>query len=163
MVLLRRSVGAVGVGSVPGGAAGGARLSVLRLCEGRVPSRDYVGRDKVPVARERGVGVGKRLVGRRRAGRRRAGRRGAGRRRLGVGVEWTRSHHRGLSRAMALQVTKSVGRLLCFSAFLSVRPKLISGHPIGWVRHPTSESLSRARLMGMCVTWPAHRRTRLWK
>jgi hypothetical protein len=65
MVLLRRSVGAVGVGSVPGGAAGGARLSVLRLCEGRVPSRDYVGRDKVPVARERGVGVGKRLVGRR--------------------------------------------------------------------------------------------------
>jgi hypothetical protein len=51
------------------------------LGEGRVPSRDYVGREKVPVAGERGVGVGRRLVGRRRAGRRRAGRRRAGRRR----------------------------------------------------------------------------------
>jgi hypothetical protein len=28
---------------------------------------------------------------------------------LGVGVEWVRSRHRGLSRAVVLQVTKSVG------------------------------------------------------
>jgi hypothetical protein len=49
------------------------------LGEGRVPSRDYVGRGKVPVAGERGVGVGRRLVGRRRAGRRRAWRQRAGR------------------------------------------------------------------------------------
>jgi hypothetical protein len=50
MVLLRWSVGAVGAGSVPGRAVGGARFGVLRLGEGRVPSRDYVGRGKVPVA-----------------------------------------------------------------------------------------------------------------
>jgi hypothetical protein len=47
----------------------------LRLGEGRVPSRDNVGRGKVPVAGEKGVGVGRRLVGRRKTGRRRAGRR----------------------------------------------------------------------------------------
>jgi hypothetical protein len=57
MVLLRWSVGAVGAGSVPDGAVGGARFGVLRLGEGRVPSRDYVGRGKVPVAGERGVGM----------------------------------------------------------------------------------------------------------
>jgi hypothetical protein len=74
MVLLRWSVGAVGAGSVPVGAVGGARFGLLRLGEGRVPSRDYADREKVPVARERGVGVVKRLVGRRRAGCRRAGR-----------------------------------------------------------------------------------------
>ena len=50
MVLLRWSVGAVGAGSVTGGAVGGARFGVLRLGEGRVPSRDCVGRGKVPVA-----------------------------------------------------------------------------------------------------------------
>jgi hypothetical protein len=84
MVLLRWGVGGVGAGSVQGGAVGGARFGVLRLGEGRVPSRDYVGRGKVPVARQRGVGVGRRRVGRRRAGRRRVGRRRAGRgRRVG--------------------------------------------------------------------------------
>ena len=51
MVLLRWGVGAVCAGSVPGGMVGGARFVVLRLGEGRVPSRDYVGRGKVPVAR----------------------------------------------------------------------------------------------------------------
>jgi hypothetical protein len=51
MVLLRWSVGAVGAGSVPVGAVGGARFGVLRLGERRVPSRDYLGKDKVPVAR----------------------------------------------------------------------------------------------------------------
>jgi hypothetical protein len=60
----------------------------------RDPSRWYIGR--VPVARERGVGVDKRLVGRRRAKRRKAGRRRAGFRGLGVrglsmGVEWVSS------------------------------------------------------------------------
>ena len=39
----------------------------------------------------------------------------------GLGVEWVSSRHRGLSRAMALHVAKSVGRSLRFSAFLSVK------------------------------------------
>ena len=52
MVLLKWSVGAVGAGSVPGGAVGGARFGVLCLGEGCVPNRDYVGRSKVPVAGE---------------------------------------------------------------------------------------------------------------
>ena len=55
----------VGAGSVPGGAVGGERFSVLRLSKRRVPSRDYVGRGKAPVAGERGAGGGRRLVGRR--------------------------------------------------------------------------------------------------
>jgi hypothetical protein len=50
MVLLRWGVGAVGTGRAKGGAAGGARLGVLRLGEGRVLSRDCIGRGKVPVA-----------------------------------------------------------------------------------------------------------------
>ena len=62
IVRLRWSVGAVGAGSVPGGEVGGARSGVLRLGEERVPSRDYVGRGKVPVAGERGVEVGRGLV-----------------------------------------------------------------------------------------------------
>jgi hypothetical protein len=95
---------------VPVGAVGGARFGILRLGEGRVPSRtrtrnntnpndteanaagrrgvrvcsrDYIGRGKVPVAGERGVGVGRKLVGHRGAGRRRAVFRRAGRRRAG--------------------------------------------------------------------------------
>jgi hypothetical protein len=71
MVNLRWGVGAVGAVCVPGGAADGARFGVLRLGEGRVPSRDYVGRVKVPVAGVSGVGGDRRLVGCRRAGRRR--------------------------------------------------------------------------------------------
>ena len=59
MVLLRWSAGAVGAGSAPGGAVGGARFGALRSGEGRVPSRDYVGRGKVTVRGERGVGVGR--------------------------------------------------------------------------------------------------------
>jgi hypothetical protein len=61
------------------------RFGVLLLGERRVPSRDYVGRGKVPVAGKRGVGVNRRLVGRWRAGRCRAGRRRAERRRAGRG------------------------------------------------------------------------------
>jgi hypothetical protein len=44
-------------------AASGARFGVLRLDEGRKPSRDYVSRENVPVAGERGVGVGRRKSG----------------------------------------------------------------------------------------------------
>jgi hypothetical protein len=44
----------------------------LCLGEGRIPSRYYVGRGKVPVAGEGGVGASRRLVERRRAGRPRA-------------------------------------------------------------------------------------------
>ena len=44
MVLLRWGVSAVGAGSVPGSAAGGARFGVLRLGDGCVLSRDYVSR-----------------------------------------------------------------------------------------------------------------------
>ena len=39
-----------------------------------------------------------------------------------MGIEWISSRYRGLSWAMALHVTKSVGRPLRFSAFLSARP-----------------------------------------
>jgi hypothetical protein len=85
IVLLRLGAGAVCAGSVSGGEAGSARFGVLLLGEGRVPSRDYVGRGKVFIAGERGVGVGRRLVGRRSAGRRRAWRRGAERRKAGRG------------------------------------------------------------------------------
>jgi hypothetical protein len=106
-VLLRWSVGAVGAGSAPGGAAGGARFGVLRLGEGRVPSRNYVGRGKVPVAGERGVGVGRRLVGRRRAGHRRAGCQ-----RLGVGVEW-----------VSTKLTFSLGPFLMVSILKSAHTK----------------------------------------
>jgi hypothetical protein len=45
IVLLRWGVGAVGAGSVTGGVVSGAHFGVLRLGEGRLPSRDYVGRD----------------------------------------------------------------------------------------------------------------------
>ena len=82
---------------------------------------------------------------------------------LGMGVEWVSSRNRGLSRAMALHVAKSVGRPLRFSAFLSGRPKFISGNPIGrgCATQPVS-SCHGARFMGMRATWPAQRRTRLW-
>jgi hypothetical protein len=83
-VLLWWSVGAVGAGNVMGSVVGGARFGVSRLGEGRVPSRDYVGRGKVPVAGERGVGVSRRLVGRRRGW----ASEGVGVGGLGVGVEW---------------------------------------------------------------------------
>ena len=71
MVLLRRSgVRAFSAGSESGGAVGGLCFGVLRVGEGRVPSRGYVDRGDIPVvAGKRGVGVGRRLIGRRRAGR----------------------------------------------------------------------------------------------
>ena len=48
MVLLRWSAGAVGAGSVPGGAIGKARFGVLSSGERRVPSRNYVSRERFP-------------------------------------------------------------------------------------------------------------------
>jgi len=51
LVLLRWGVGEVGEGSARGGAAGGALFGALRLGEGRIPSRDYAGRGRVPLAR----------------------------------------------------------------------------------------------------------------
>ena len=82
---------------------------------------------------------------------------------LGVSVEWISSRHRGLWRAMVLHVAKSVGRSLHFSAFLSARPKFISGNPIGCgcATQPVS-SCCGARLMGVRAAWPAQERTRLW-
>jgi hypothetical protein len=83
---------------------------------------------------------------------------------LGVGVGWVSSRHRGLSRALALHFAKSVGRSLRFSAFLSVRPKYISGHPIG--RGCATQPVSSCRgawFMGMRATWQAQQRTRLWQ
>jgi hypothetical protein len=77
---------------------------------------------------------------------------------LGVGVEWASSRHRGLSRTMALQVAKSVGRSVRSSAFLGVRPNFISGQPIG--RGCTTQPVSScrgARLMGIRATWRAER------
>jgi hypothetical protein len=56
ILLLIWSFGAVAAGSLPGGAVGGARFDVLRLGEGRVPSKDYVGRGKVLVAEKKSVG-----------------------------------------------------------------------------------------------------------
>ena len=53
---------------------------------------------------------------------------------LDEGVERVSSRNRGLSRAIALHVAKSVRRSLRYCAILSVRPKSISGRPIGhWV------------------------------
>jgi hypothetical protein len=78
----------------------------------------------------------------------------------GAGVEWISRRHRGPSRAMALHVAKSVGRSLRFRAFLSARPKYISGHPIGrkCATKPVS-SCRGARIMGMRAAWPAQRGT----
>ena len=51
MVLLRRSgVCAVRAGSESGGAVGGLCFGVLRVGEGRVPSRGYVDMGNIPVA-----------------------------------------------------------------------------------------------------------------
>ena len=135
IVLLRWSVGAVGAGSVPGGALGGARFGVLRAGEGRVPSRGHVGRGKVPVAGQRGVGVGRRLVGRRRAGRRRAGRRRAGRGR-GVGQQpppWPVAGEGAPRREVG-------GKVVAFQGFLERAAEVHLWAPNRpWVRYPTGE------------------------
>jgi hypothetical protein len=80
-----------------------------------------------------------------------------------VGVEWASCRNRGMSRAKALQVAKSVRRSLRFSAFLGVRPKFIFGHLIGRVctTQPVS-SCRGAQLMGMRAAWPVQRKKRLW-
>jgi hypothetical protein len=134
MELLRRSAGAVGADSVPGGAVGGARFGVLRLSEGCVPSRDYGGSGGQG-SRSRGEGrwgwQGALWSSEERQGVGSLGFRQSGVGGLCVGIKWASSRHRGLSRAMVLDVTKSVGRSLRFSAFLGVRLKFFSGHLIG--------------------------------
>jgi hypothetical protein len=103
-----------------------AKKNVLRPGEGRVSSRDYAGRDLAPVAEERALGLTGGWLGAGGLGFGGLGVGGFGVGERSVGVEWANSRHRGLSRAMVLHVTKSVGRSLHFSAFLSVRPKFIS-------------------------------------
>jgi len=124
-------VGAVGAGSVPGGA----RFGVLRVGEGRVPRRGHVGRGRVPVAGQRGVGVGRRLVGRRRAGRRRAGRRRAGRGR-GVGQQpppWPVAGEGAPRREVG-------GKVVAFQGFLERAAEVHLWAPNRpWVRYPTGE------------------------
>ena len=82
---------------------------------------------------------------------------------LGVGAGWANSHHRDLSRVMALHVVNSLGRSLHLSAFLSVRPKFITWSPIGrgCATQPVC-SCRGARLMGMRATWLAQQMIRLW-
>ena len=140
MVLLRRSgVGAVSAGGESGGAVGGLCFGVLRVGEGRVPSRGYVDRGDIPVAGERGVGAGRRLIGRRRAGRRRAGCRRVGRRRA-----WRRS---GVGQPPPWPVAgdgaprrEVCGEVVAFQRFLE---RAAEGHlwtpNRPWVRHPTGE------------------------
>ena len=119
-------VGAVGAGSVPGGA----RFGVLRAGEGRVPKRGHVGRGgKVPVAGQR------RLVERRRAGRRRAGRRRAGRGR-GVGQQpppWPVAGEGAPRREVG-------GKVVAFQGFLERAAEVHLWAPNRpWVRYPTGE------------------------
>ena len=130
MVLRRwrrwRGVGAVGAGSVPGGA----RFGVLRVGEGCVPRRGHVGRGgKVPVAGQR------RLVERRRVGRRRAGRRRAGRGR-GVGQQpppWPVAGEGAPRREVG-------GKVVAFQGFLERAAEVHLWAPNRpWVRYPTGE------------------------
>ena len=137
-ILLRRwwSVGAVGAGSVPGGAFGGERFSSLLTGEDRVPSRGRrVGRNRVPVAGQRGAGVDRRLVGRRRAGRRRAGRRRAGRGR-GVGQQpppWPVAGEGAPRREVG-------GKVIAFQGFLERAAEVHLWAPNRpWVCYPTGE------------------------
>jgi hypothetical protein len=92
IVLLSWGVGAVGAGNVPGGAAGGGSFGILRLGDGRVPSREYEGRSKPgrgALRLEEGwFGIGRLGVGGLGVGETGVGGLGAG-----VGVEWARSRH----------------------------------------------------------------------
>ena len=124
-------VGAVGAGSVPGGA----RFGVLRAGEGRVPRRGHVGRGgKVPVAGQRRL-VERRRAGRRRAGRRRAGRRRAGRGR-GVGQQpppWPVAGEGAPRREVG-------GKVVAFQGFLERAAEVHLWAPNRpWVRYPTGE------------------------
>ena len=124
-------VGAVGAGSVPGGA----RFGVLRAGEGRVPKRGHVGRGgKVPVAGQRRL-VERRRAGRRRAGRRRAGRRRAGRGR-GVGQQpppWPVAGEGAPRREVG-------GKVVAFQGFLERAAEVHLWAPNRpWVLYPTGE------------------------
>ena len=72
-----------------------------------------------------------------------------------------RSRHAILSEAIALHCAKSTGRSQLLRAFLSVRPHVICGQPIG--RGCSTQLVSRrrgARLIGIRATCPAQRRRR---
>jgi hypothetical protein len=156
MVLLRWVVGAVGAGSVPGGAVGGARFGVLRLGKGRVPSRGYVGRGKVPVAGKRGAGVGRWQFELRRAGRRRAWRRSAGHRGFGRGRRVGQQPQPRPVAGDGAPRCEVRGKVVAFQRFLERAADVTSGHPNGrgCATQPVS-SCRGARLMGMRAAWPA--------
>jgi hypothetical protein len=109
--------------------------AVLRLGEGRIPGRDYVGRGKVPVAGQRGVEVGRSLVGRRRAGRRMAGRRRAGRgRRVGQQQPPWPVAGDGPPRY------EVCGEVVAFQRFLERSAEInLWATNRSWSRHPTGE------------------------
>jgi hypothetical protein len=59
---------------------------------------------------------------------------------LGVEVGWVSSRHRGLSRAMALHVSKVCGEVVAFQRFLEFAAEIYLWVPNWpWVRHPTGE------------------------
>jgi hypothetical protein len=117
IMLMRWNAGAVSAGGESGGAIGG--------------------KGKVPLAWERGVGDGRRLVGRRRAGCRRLRVGGLDVGGLGVSVEWISSCNRGLLRAMALHVSKFCGEIVAFQCFLDRAAEIHLWEPNRpWVRHP---------------------------
>jgi hypothetical protein len=63
-------------------------------------------------------------------------------------VGWVGCRCRGLSRAMALRVAKSVGRSLSFSAIERAVEIHLWTHSRPWVRQPTGEYLSRRPAQG---------------
>jgi hypothetical protein len=137
IVLLRWGVGA---GSVPGVTVGGARFGVLRLGEGRVPSRDYVGKREVPVAGKRDVEVSRRVVGRRGAGRREAGRRRAERRRAGRGRRVGQQQPPWPVAGDGPPRYEVCGEVVAFQRFLERSAEInLWATNRSWSRHPTGE------------------------
>ena len=100
-----------------------------------MPSQGLVGRDKVPIAGQRSVGVGRRLVGRRRAGRRRARRQRTGRGRA-VGQQpppWPVAGEGAPRREVG-------GKVVAFQGFLERAAEVHLWEPNRpWVRYPTGE------------------------
>lgn len=81
---------------------------------------------------------------------------------LRVGMEWASSWNFGLPRKRALHAAISEGWWLHFSFFLSVRPKVVSGHQVGCKSSTQPASSCRGvKLMDMRTTWPAQLMTRL--
>jgi hypothetical protein len=131
--------GAVGAGSLPGGATGGARSGVLCLGEGRTkPGLRWQGQD----SRSRGEGlwVGRGLVGRRWAGRRRAGRRRVGRRRAGRGRRVGQQPPPWPIAGDGAPRCEVYGEAVAVQRFLERAAEIHLGAPNwSWVRHPAGE------------------------